>query len=262
MEPLHFGIAVKPLFGTYHPPGTAYSTQGCIFCNALGQEAIRLFRCYRDSAAALSQSGIHCLRFDYRGSGDSFGDESDYSIEGWLEDIELAIVELKDIAGVEQVVLVGARLGASLAILSSARSADARRVVALDPVLDGQAYIRRLTETQADLCRDPDRFRLPRDPAESPEDLLGFPLNTAFREELSRMKLYDVLSDSGPRVSLILTQSDGYSTQATAASGEIAEHWFAADKLSVNPKWHDASHIEQTLLSPEVVSAISESARK
>ena len=39
---------------------------------------------------ALAEKGQHVLRFDYRGTGDSFGDLCDVTASDWLEDIALA----------------------------------------------------------------------------------------------------------------------------------------------------------------------------
>ena len=42
---------------------------------------------------ALAERGQHVLRFDYRGTGDSFGELAEVSVHDWVEDIALAVRE-------------------------------------------------------------------------------------------------------------------------------------------------------------------------
>ena len=39
------------------------------------------------------------LRFDYRGTGDSFGELGEVTVSDWLEDIALAVREGREISG-------------------------------------------------------------------------------------------------------------------------------------------------------------------
>jgi predicted alpha/beta hydrolase len=70
----------------------------------------------------LAARGFNVLRFDYYGSGDSAGDDSEMRLSGSCEDIVAAIEELKDICDAKTVALIGLRLGASLAGIDATRT--------------------------------------------------------------------------------------------------------------------------------------------
>src|SRR5260370_27609992 len=66
----------------------------------------------RELAMALAERGQHVLRFDYRGTGDSFGELGKVTVADWLEDIALAVREGREISGSSMVRLLGVRAGA------------------------------------------------------------------------------------------------------------------------------------------------------
>lgn len=135
MIPLHFGARGKPLLGIYDAASTPKRRVGAVILNPGGWEAIRAHRTLRTLALRLSQRGVDVLRFDYTGTGDSWGDESDASVNQWLTDTEDAVDELTGVAGVTKVMLVGLRLGSTLALLASARlTSRVDRIVLWDPV--------------------------------------------------------------------------------------------------------------------------------
>ena len=105
---------------------------------------MRAHRAFRQMALLLSGEGFHVLRFDYSGTGDSFGGPEEMSLDRWTEDLGIAIEELQDTAAVESVWLVGLRLGASLALRSSDRP-EVLGMVLWDPVIDGNAQMAEAT---------------------------------------------------------------------------------------------------------------------
>jgi predicted alpha/beta hydrolase len=52
----------------------------------------------RELAMALAERGQHVLRFDYRGTGDSFGELGEVTVSDWLEDIALGVREGREIS--------------------------------------------------------------------------------------------------------------------------------------------------------------------
>jgi len=123
MTSFHFGSRQRRLFGYYEPAQANFSkVRAVLLCHPMGNEQIFAYRTMRQLAARLVPSGFHVLRFDYFGTGDSYGDTGEGDLASWCGDIETAIEELKEITGATKVNLAGLRLGANL----SGRVADHR----------------------------------------------------------------------------------------------------------------------------------------
>lgn len=145
MDLLHFGNSEQPILGTYHPADFSCDrNEGIVLCYPFGQEYMRSHRAYRQLANNLSKLGYHVLRFDYRGTGDSYGDLAEVTPQQWLNDIQQAIQELTDMSGVNKISLVGLRLGALLAHRITTER-GIHRLALWDPVLSGQHWIDEIT---------------------------------------------------------------------------------------------------------------------
>lgn len=129
-------------------PGQAGAATALLVCNPFGQEAVRVHRMQRVLCDQLLRGGLPSMRFDYYGAGESLGDDEQADLAGWTRDIVAADQALRAQTGATRVVWLGARLGATLALLASAAApADARPagLVLWEPVIDGAAYARRLS---------------------------------------------------------------------------------------------------------------------
>jgi uncharacterized protein len=125
MTPFHFGGAERRLFGVYDPASkNSGALRAAVVCHPSGDEQVHAYRTLRQLAARMCRAGIHVLRFDYYGTGDSFGETGEGDIASWCGDIETAIAELKDMTGAPKVSLVGLRLGANLAARVAAGRPD------------------------------------------------------------------------------------------------------------------------------------------
>jgi pimeloyl-ACP methyl ester carboxylesterase len=147
VEVFFFGSSKAQLLGVYHPAlPHADRLEGVVLCYPFGQEYMRAHRAFRQLAAALSRQGYHVLRFDYRGTGDSAGDLEQVVPAQWLEDIDHAIQELRDMAGISRVGLIGLRLGGLLAGHVACQRQDVSSLVLWDPLVSGNAYLQELSE--------------------------------------------------------------------------------------------------------------------
>jgi pimeloyl-ACP methyl ester carboxylesterase len=89
----------------------------------------------RQLAARLVRAGFHVLRFDYFGTGDSYGGPGEGDLASWCGDIETAIEELKEIAGATKVNLAGLRLGANLsARVAAHRPKEINKLILWEPL--------------------------------------------------------------------------------------------------------------------------------
>lgn len=196
MIPFRFGQSDQQMFAIYQRPVAADDCgEAILICNPFGQEAIRTHRLLKLLADRLVRNGLHVMRFDYRGTGDSDGEDSEIEFEGFLADTLAAHRELLDKSGVSVISWFGFRLGASVAALASSSAVEVpRRLVLWEPIFDGRQYLRELDEAHlAALKRDygarwvldaPLRQRFE---AEAGKEALGFTLSATLRESISAL---------------------------------------------------------------------------
>jgi pimeloyl-ACP methyl ester carboxylesterase len=148
IEPFFFGPCNQQVFAIYHPPIGGSGQVLTVICPPLFNEYMRTHPALRELAVALAEKGQHVLRFDYRGTGDSFGELGEVAISDWVEDIALAVREGREISGSSVVRLLGVRAGALLACGSVGALDDIHRLVLWDPVPDGAGYLQALRRIQ------------------------------------------------------------------------------------------------------------------
>jgi alpha/beta superfamily hydrolase len=141
MNPFFFGRSARQLFGAYDPAESQNRDQAIVLCPALGDDYLFAHPSYRLLARQLAGAGFDVLRFDYLGTGDSAGDFEDASQEQWLEDIQSAITEARDLSQASRVGLVGLRYGASLAATVARDNPDVEHLVLWDPIISGERYL-------------------------------------------------------------------------------------------------------------------------
>lgn len=201
MIPLRFGTVDRPtastLAGVFHPGQISQASKesrtesrtAVLLCPPFGQEAVRTHRLYRVLAERVARAGLACLRFDYVGTGDSDGDDLEGSMQRWRLNILDADAELRRRALCDRVIWVGARLGATLAIQAAMDKAvkPPSRVLAWEPVIDGDAYLRELASEHVKALGSP--YRKPVTPAANRPlgEALGFGMSETLIEEISRI---------------------------------------------------------------------------
>jgi pimeloyl-ACP methyl ester carboxylesterase len=142
MNPFYFGTSERPLFGVYTHGRAGGGGSGCtLMCYPTGAEYMRAHRAFRQLNTLLNRAGVSVLRFDYSCTGDSSGEGAEATVEHWLEDIEIAVEELRDNAMVDEVSVVGLRWGAALAAQACTRLDDVDHLVLWDPVVSGSDYL-------------------------------------------------------------------------------------------------------------------------
>jgi len=183
VNPFYFGTGARRLFGLYTPPQKAGNgTRAVVLCYPWGREYLATHRAVRQLGKSLAGAGFHVLRFDYFGTGDSAGDMRQASVEGWEEDIVMAIDELKDTSGASRVSLAGVRLGATLAArVAARRPRDVDKLALWDPVVSGDDYVNELLGAAA-----PPPQGLPNG---QEHQVAGFPLTAAMAGELRAIDL-------------------------------------------------------------------------
>jgi exosortase A-associated hydrolase 2 len=148
--PVFFKNQSYNLFGVLHQPEDKISSPspalgsnphfGLVFCHPFAEEKLISHRTIVNLARCLAKTGIWCLRFDYMGHGDSEGNFEDSTIESRISDINCAVNYLKEQAGVQNIGLLGVRLGATIASLAC-NNTLINFLVLIAPILRGKTYI-------------------------------------------------------------------------------------------------------------------------
>ncbi len=162
MTPFFFGSENAQLLGVHHEARRAVGpVRAAVICPPIGQEYIRTNWGLRLLAKQLARKNIHVLRFDFAGHGDSYGSPQDIdSLSLWERDIDLAANWLQTTVGVDKVMLIGLRLGGTLAMNVALDHPAVHSIVAWEPVTCGSVYLqelRRIHRQMTDLWYRPTR---------------------------------------------------------------------------------------------------------
>jgi len=254
VQAFFFGDRETSLFGCLHSSDAvgAHAT-GVVLCPPLGFEYHRSHRAFRTLGKQLAKKGCPVLRFDYTGCGDSSGDDDDIRLPRLVEDIALSIRELRIRTKVRRVVLVGRRLGGSLAALAAAHSGDVDGVVLWDPVVQGASFLEEMEEVHREWVtnyrgrvsvRQQEPEELVRDAGDALE-AVGFRFHPEFVAQLAELDLLSLTSRPGRAVLLVDTDPKERSARLDAHFedlGSTVSRRVCADKDS----W-DFDHMEELL---------------
>lgn len=139
-------LAFDGCHGWLHP---AAGRRAVVLCGPSGYEALCCHRPWAEFAAALADAGMPTLRFDYPGSGDSQGEDTDPGLlHAAVAATRAAVALMRGQAGIEEVALVGLRFGALLAATAAQEIARAGApvdaLVLIAPCASGAAYAKEL----------------------------------------------------------------------------------------------------------------------
>jgi uncharacterized protein len=210
MNPFYFGTHDRRLLGVYESARRSKGSRAVVLCHPWGAEYIHAYRAMRQLAKMLTANGIHTLRFDYFGTGDSAGSTTAGDIRGWEIDIQSAIEELKETTGVSRVSLIGLRLGATLAANVAVQlDSLVNSLVLWDPIVSGTEYLTELHRSarRGWLLLKPAVAR-PRDEGGG-HDIMGFPLTESVTEDIRRIDLPALAPALPQRTLVVLSQPLG-----------------------------------------------------
>lgn len=192
MTPFFFGESDHQLYGVLHPVHSKMKKNASVLlCNAFGQEYMRSHRAFRQLAMMLTKQGYDVLRFDYRGTGDSALNLDQVNAKTWIEDVNVAIDELKDISAVSNIHIVGLRLGGLIAASASAGRNDIASINLWDSVTSGDKYIDELRSELTDEHTPEDNGELNSNYQDSLGviNFNGFALNQKMQKSLKELNI-------------------------------------------------------------------------
>ncbi len=230
------------LHAVYHDGG-ADAEWGMVFCDPFAEEKKCAHRVLVETARTLAVARLSCLRFDYRGCGDSAGRFEDYGPTEWVEDILAAARYMRQQPGIRTVGALGLRLGATMAMQASELHNIFDFALLWEPVVNGQHYLKlnlRRSLMKA-MLTDGDEFagdevRKQHDRAEV-VDFDGYQVTQATREQIGEIDLLqDQTQFAGPALILNLSSRD----QVTNEYRELAEEMANAEAVGIvqEPFWN------------------------
>lgn len=203
MDPLFFGDSSQPLYGVFHE-SSGRSDHGVVLAYPAPQEYMQMHYAFRQLAMQLERAGLPVLRFDWHGTGDSAGGCESGSFQQWRKDLQLAVQELRDAFAVRRVSVVGFRLGASIAAMTSF-SQPLQELVLWEPALIGAMYLRDLRARErrnlGNLLDPPAWWK-----HEHPHELLGHTLSDAHYAEIESLDLVRQMTPVAKQVSIVVNR--------------------------------------------------------
>ena len=112
-----------------------------LFCHPLFEEKKASHRILVELARALAAENCASLMLDLSSCGDSEGQTKDFVPAKWLADIQSEIDYLNERFNHPEIVFLGIRFGATLAINSALKNDNIKNLILIDPVIHGQAYL-------------------------------------------------------------------------------------------------------------------------
>jgi alpha/beta superfamily hydrolase len=204
MTPFYFGEGTRRLFGAYDPAKGSGAARAVIICSPWGPDHVVAHAPLRRLAIKLADAGNHVLRFDYFGVGDSAGDIGEGELEGWREDTAMAIEEIKSIANIQRVCLVGLRLGATLAVDVAANRSDIDAVVLWDPVVRGEEFLAEMQAAHQAFLAERTRYRS--FATTTVPNMVCYPLPPLVERQILHADLIAVAPKLRQKILLVITQ--------------------------------------------------------
>ncbi|MGH7269325.1 MAG: serine aminopeptidase domain-containing protein [Polyangiaceae bacterium] len=251
MKPAFFGHSSRPLYGVHEPPRPGSPRRAAVLLSYPGvQEYNMAHWAFRRLSGMLAREGFHVLRFDWSGSGDSWGETSDGTLNGWIEDAALAMSELRDVSGRDAAAIVGMRLGAAITAVACGRGLAVDQLVLWEPVVRGRDYI-----VELETLDERENARLLHPMRAMRTELVGFPFSQKLRDDLGTIDLSLFPPKNAKKVSII---AHSERSDHLALHESILQAGGAASYACVpeDPSATNAGKREEALLTTRALVAI------
>jgi dienelactone hydrolase len=143
-EPSMIPVKLGDGFGLLHHAASArHGGTGVVLCSAWGIHELSSRKMFFQIASRLAAAGMSTIRFDYPGTADAIAAPAD-GLEAWIGAALGAANRLKEACGLDRIVFAGVGIGATIAMLASARRQDVEGLVLAAPVISGRRYLREI----------------------------------------------------------------------------------------------------------------------
>ncbi|HYF50549.1 MAG TPA: alpha/beta hydrolase [Planctomycetota bacterium] len=248
-----------PLYGVYHAPERAAKRAlPVVICPSLFEERKSAYAPLRRLALRLQAAGHSVLRFDYRGSGESGGQGAVRRWQHLREDVAVARKTLAKLAGRRDSILLGLRLGATLALQETQR-VGGESVIALAPIVKGAAQVRlwkMRSKIRAELTEGSGQGKSRE--GGGTMDFDGYELHPSFFDDVAAL---DLIKEAGPlscpsRIVQIAHKTEALAdtTQLMIALGPRAK----LEVLKMEPFWDKLDDVDTAPLEEMVLKGLND----
>jgi alpha-beta hydrolase superfamily lysophospholipase len=222
----------KSLFGWWHIPADRQARAIIVMAPSLARERLAADFSWRLLAASLAGEGYAVLRFDFTATGDSAG-HNDHPglVKQWQEDLLTAVAEART-ASAAPVILLGHRVGATLAVQAVRDGMPVDGLVLWDPVKTGKLYLRELAAQQSMAVTE--REQPAKLASDTWADVPGDNLTTEAAADLAQIALHPE-QPIPVRPLLILTRPVASSTKAFVDQEAVQGLIGLEEMLNLNP---------------------------
>ncbi|TQV84573.1 non-ribosomal peptide synthetase [Aliikangiella coralliicola] len=257
-ESFYFGDE-KSLYGTYHRPVKNESgaiNTAVLICPPVGQEHVRCNYFLKNMATKLAASGHPVLRFDYFGCGDSLGVDYQATIQRWQQDQNLALSELSVRSGFDNFVVLGVRLGATIAASAFSES-HLEKLILWDPVVNGTEYLNQQQVNQKELIKELRFLKLFSKIKRNPHlnQFIGFNYSKQLLKEITSIDISQCQLNHHKQVALLKTsESIQNSIEYENFVGNLDQSKVV--ELTENCHWTDYQKTENALTNHQILSEL------
>lgn len=204
-----FLFGERRLFGLLHatPASLHASSHALVLCAPLLQDGIRTHRAMWSLADAVGHNGVPTLAFDWRGTGDSAGDDDQLTLAGMQMDLAQVEQEIALRFGPVRVQWLALRSAALPLLAHLSKQRAAADVVLWEPQLHGRRLVLEWREQHRAQLYESGRYVHARHEPDA-DDLLGFRVDPALLESLAAMDASRLPLPNGSRVRIAVWEMD------------------------------------------------------
>jgi pimeloyl-ACP methyl ester carboxylesterase len=226
----YFGPTETKMIGWLHVP-SGQARAGIVICPSTEAEMAQTRRREALLARSLACRGFAVQRFQYRGSGNSYGAPSDMTFSSMLDDAAAAARHLSDAAEVSAVGFVGVRLGGIVAAATAARLGPCPLAL-WEPTLEGRSQLREglrrrlmqdIKSAPNDSVRPSTEHLIAALQQAGHLDIGGYPLYREFYASWNGVQLAEYVKKAERSPVLLVIFADGLS----AKYRQLVDHWNA-----------------------------------
>lgn len=236
-EPFFFGPQGS-IFGVYHSANATPKRHAILIAGPLLNDNIRSHFALRQIALKLSATGYDVLRFDYAGSGNSLQPLDTVRLVDWVNNIEHAAQELKEISGARSLSIIAVRFSACLSVQLS-QSITLDKIVLWDPLFESTGWLSKLRETQRAATQKLGGSEINLD-----REFLGQLTNASLAQDLAEMPEDGTFSQ---KICIVATDDCTYASQEDSLS--ITIH-----RVPIRCNWEDMN--SEVLYPHQVIESI------